>query len=73
MQTLEPLQTKYKQLISNEWSLKIAQRQTVRNEIASILIMFQGVATASKPDNSKIIFGYLSDVLSGSLILLVFL
>jgi len=65
MQTFEPLKTKYKELVSKDWFAKSATDEHIRRDISSLLILLQGVAIASRPNNSNILFGYLSAVLPG--------
>ena len=64
-QTLRPLKLRYEELVSKDSFIKSSQEEVVRNEISSLLILLQGVAIASRPNNSSILFEYLCAILLG--------
>lgn len=63
---MEPIKSQYRSLISKEWFLKIALEDKTRQDMSSFLTLIQGVAKASKPENSSFLFTYLADVLQGN-------
>uniref|UniRef100_H2ZC64 Exportin-4 n=1 Tax=Ciona savignyi TaxID=51511 RepID=H2ZC64_CIOSA len=64
-QTLAPIQNRYHSLVNDTNFIKSSQNEGIMEEISTILSMYQGVACASTPQNSTLLFSYLSHVLAG--------